>query len=509
VRTTLLALALLLVACSDRDDTSRPSAAGGAATLVQSGPDALVLRIARAGGVVRAYRYPGVDSVVWRSIEDAPSVGRLFDFDPDLGSLVGVTASGAPLRVDLRMGSVSASSTSGVTDAATSDGDNLYVVSGREMARFGAAGKDWSVPVAPASRVFPQLDGSLLIVSPATDGVILRTIRPPLTTIDDSSMVDAQLAVGVAAGDRVYLGHGDRLRAVRARGAESLSEIPVGDSAIAAVATPSGDRVIVAGASENTLSIIDRFEEKVTLRVTLPGEVGALRMDPLGRAVLARMASADSAWVVSLADGSVRGPVATAWREDLPFFGSDDRVALLRRTDVVFASLATLADGARIKGGAADYWFPMRWNGFRPRAKGLDQPVKFRGGTMAGPGEDAQSTTLTRPDSLSPPDDPPDTVQTVARTTTLAANGAAIDGELPPRAPSRYFVVLGSVPALAAARDSARRVSIGGVRGRVLSTPSASGTVNLVVLGPFSSRSTADDTRRQVGPRAWVTEERQ
>jgi cell division septation protein DedD len=507
VRTTLLALALLLVACSDRDDTSRPSVAGGAATPVQTGPDALVLRVARAGGVVRAYRYPGVDSVVWRSSEEVPSVGRLFAFDADLGSLVGTAENGAPLRVDLRMGSVSVAKLGTVTDAATSDGDNLFVVQGREVARYGAAGKDWSMAVEASTRVFPQLDGSLLLASPAAEGVRLLTVRPPLTTIDDSAMVDAHLAFGVPAGDRVYLGSGTRLRAVRARAAEPLEAIEVGDSVVAAVPTPSGDRVVVAGAGTNQLSIIDRFEEKVTQRVTLPGEIGALRMDPLGRVVLARMATADSAWVVSLADGTVRGVVATAWRDDVPFFGPDDRVALLRRTDVVFASLTTLEDGARVKGGAADYWFPMQWNGFRPRAKGLDQPVRFRAGTLSDPSESATPPS-SEPDSTAAPPTPPDTVQKASLRSASTVNSAAMAGEIAPRSASRYYVVLGSVSQLTDARDSARRVTIGGMRGRVLSTPSASGTVNLVVLGPFVTRAEADETRRQVGPRAWVTEER-
>jgi hypothetical protein len=495
VRTTLLALALLLVACSDRDETSRPSVAGGAATLVPPGPDALVLRVARAGGVVRAYRYPALDSIVWRSRDGAPPVAQLLEFDPDLGSLVGISAAGAPLRIDLRVGQVEVATFGPVTDAASADGENLFAVRAGEVARFGAAGRDWTVPAAPGTRVFPQPDGAVLLASPSAEGATLLLMRPPRTTVEDSVLVEAGLLVGTAVGDRVYLGSGEQLRALRVRDIDDGAAIGIGDSVIAAVATPSGDRVIVAAAASERLSVVDRFEGKVAQRIRLPGEASALRMDPFGRVVLARALDGDSAWVVSLADGTVIGAVQTAWRTDLPFVGADDRIATLRGNDVVFVSLDMLTEQARVAGGGSDYWFPMRWNGFRPRAAGLDQPVRFRAGTMRDPEADS-AVILGVPDSAA--STPPDTVEARPASPSVASRPAT----------SRFYVVLGSVGSTAEARDSASRVGVAGMRGRVLSTPSASGPVHLVVVGPFGARSEADQVRREVGSRAWVTEER-
>jgi hypothetical protein len=497
VRTTLLALALLLVACGDRDGTSRPSAAGGAATLVQPGPDALVLRVARAGGVVRAYRYPALDSIVWKSTAPTPPLSRLLGFDAELGTLVGVTAAGAPLRVDLRLGRVDVATFGPVDDAATANGSTLFAVHGDEVSRFTPMGRDWTVRAAPETRVFPQDDGSVLVATPMDDGAMVRLLRPPATTVEDSGRVDAGVSVTATVGDRVYLGAGEDVRAVRARGVEAVASIGVGDSVIAAVATPSGDRVIVVAAETDRLAIIDRFEGKVSERVRLPGVARDVRMDPLGRVVLVRAASGDSVWVVSLADGSVTGTVTSAWRHDLPFVGADDRIALLSGADVVFVALTGLTEHTRVAGGADDVWFPMRWNGFRPRAAGLDQPVRFRAGTLRGDSVLDSAVVLSAAG---------DSGSAVLRDSAAASPTPTPELVVAPS--SRFYVVLGSAGSAAEARDSAARVSVSGASGRVLSTRSAGGPVYLIVLGPYSSRTSADEMRRTMGPRAWVTEQR-
>ncbi|MCU0633996.1 MAG: SPOR domain-containing protein, partial [Gemmatimonadaceae bacterium] len=333
---------------------------------------------------------------------------------------------------------------------------------------------------------------------PAAEGLSLRLVRPPGVEVEDSARVTAALAVTTSVGDRIYFADGEALHAIRPRGVEAVARIGVGDPVVAAVATPSGDRVIVVAEGAERLSIIDRFEGKVADRIDLPGAARDVRMDPLGRVVLARAATGDSAWVVSLANGAVVGAVATGWRADLPFVGADDRIALLRGGDVVFVSLESLAEAGRVARGGADYWFPMRWNGFRPRAAGLDQPVRFRAGTMRSDSMADSAVMLGVPsDSASPP---PDTASG-----TLAVPAARITESRPA---SRFYVVLGSATSAAEARDSAARVSVAGARGRVLSARSAGGPVHLIVLGPYGSRAAADDVRRVIGPRAWVTEER-
>src|SRR5439155_24855086 len=80
-----------------------------------------------------------------------------------------------------------------------------------------------------------------------------------------------------------------------------------------------------------------------------------------------------------LAIGTERviGGLKGIWRTDLPFVGYDGTVAVAQGSDVVLYDGETLKAKRRIADGAQDYWFPFMWDGFRPRAAALDQPVKF------------------------------------------------------------------------------------------------------------------------------------
>jgi hypothetical protein len=103
---TIVALALVLVACgpSDRRETSARHDAPSATS--SSGPDAIILRIPRGGGSVAAYRYPQLDSLIWKSSSRAAPPARVLAFDPDAGSLAYVDRNGTPGRIDLRAGTV-------------------------------------------------------------------------------------------------------------------------------------------------------------------------------------------------------------------------------------------------------------------------------------------------------------------------------------------------------------------------------------------------------------------
>ncbi|MEP6835212.1 MAG: hypothetical protein ABJB74_17630, partial [Gemmatimonas sp.] len=68
---TPIALALLLLACGCSDSSPR-TAGAGAPPVIPGGPDPIVLRASRAGGLLSAYRYPGLDSVLWRSSQRVP-----------------------------------------------------------------------------------------------------------------------------------------------------------------------------------------------------------------------------------------------------------------------------------------------------------------------------------------------------------------------------------------------------------------------------------------------------
>ena len=50
---------------------------------------------------------------------------------------------------------------------------------------------------------------------------------------------------------------------------------------------------------------------------------------------------------------------------------------MLQDNDVVLVDAETHRERTRFLGDASDLWTLVRWNGFRPRAKGLDVPVNF------------------------------------------------------------------------------------------------------------------------------------
>ena len=124
MRTPLLS-ALVLLACGVAggcaDRSSRPSGAG-APPVIPAGPDPIVLRVPRGGGILTAVRYPALDSVVWRSSGRLPALARVLAFGAEDGYLAAADTAGAPVRVDLRVGTVSAARGDTVVAVSSADG---------------------------------------------------------------------------------------------------------------------------------------------------------------------------------------------------------------------------------------------------------------------------------------------------------------------------------------------------------------------------------------------------
>src|SRR5437667_8008327 len=69
--------------------------------------------------------------------------------------------------------------------------------------------------------------------------------------------------------------------------------VKLADAPRALAFSPSGHRIYVARRNVPGLAVVDRYERKELDGVALPGSVAALRMDPLGRWLLARPAVGD------------------------------------------------------------------------------------------------------------------------------------------------------------------------------------------------------------------------
>ncbi|HET7457912.1 MAG TPA: SPOR domain-containing protein [Gemmatimonadaceae bacterium] len=528
MRTTLSALALALAAAgcgsSGRDDQQQQQQPGTAATDDAStspspGPDPIVLRVARTGGIVRAFAYPRLDSAVWKSADPAPAIGSVLAFDQEGGSLAIVDAKGLPERVDLRSGGVSTASRLKLASLSSADGYAIYGINAGAVTRLTPTGGAWPYkPPAPARDVVPQPDGSVLVVGERGGATTVWHVRPPdAKVIDSATLARTRRVVRTEIGDRVYFTSDSGLIALRGRDLKTVPAIHFDHAVRALAPTPSGDRLYVATDSSATLTVVNRYTDKIEEHIELPGPVADLRMDPLGRYVLARAAGrgsagADSAWVVAIGNNHVVGAVRTAWLADLPFVAPDGMVAVAQGADVVFVDGETLAPKRRVANGAKDFWHVIMWNGFRPRAAGLDQPVTFRGSDLPPDStrpmdsmDSAFAAGAIKLDSGAavPPKSGDSTPPRPAAPASPSATTPA--GSTAPRGPG-FTVQFASVLTADKAREVAATISADGRTPRVVETSRNGATIYRVVLGPYTSKAEADRIGRASGKDFWVFE---
>lgn len=490
-----LAFVILAAACGGAEGLVLPRPTGAGWT----GPDAVLVRIPTGGGPARAYRW-GQDSVLWTSSQPVPRARELVAFDADEGTVTVTDARGVPTRVELRLGTVTPATTAPMERIASADGWAVYGVNPRhEVERLTPAG-NWTYRSALTPRtLLPQPDGSLVLVNDIGARSTLRRIVPPEARIvDTSSVPQAVFAVGTAIGDRIYFGTDSGLAGVRVRDLSRTRTVQVPGAAADAVPTPSGDRIFVALAGEASLAMIDRYDERVAGRIRLASPAVALRMDPDGRYLLARHANDDSISVVSVAESRVIARLASRWRADLPLVGPDGAILTVDSTDAMEVDPVSGRVRRRYTGGASDLWALIRWNGFRPRAKGLDTPVSF----------DADST-----DSLAVASDSAAARAPAAPDTPVRPAPRESPRDAPAEAPEARGRTGGWTLSFAAlldeqrARTLAAAIRVDGKGVRVVPTQRDGATIWRVVSGPFASRDEAERAGRRTGLPYWVYED--
>ncbi len=286
--------ALLILACGCADSSSRPSGAD-ASPRIPGGPDPVVLRVSRSGGIVSAYPYPGLDSVLWRAQSRVPALERIVAFGADDGYLAAFDARHAPVRIDLRVGATAAGKDTGNIAVSSFDGATIYTLKADStITRFTTSGDSWNIkPTLPVTALFAVNDGSLIVAGASGKKAIVWRVRPPgdeivdTLTFDVGGTEDANRAMiastAGSTGDRVFFGVNTSVIAVRSRDMYQLLDLDLGDPVVAIEPTPSGDRLFVALDNDRSLRIVDRSEGRVIGKIKLPTTVRALRMDPLGR----------------------------------------------------------------------------------------------------------------------------------------------------------------------------------------------------------------------------------
>jgi hypothetical protein len=194
------------------------------------------------------------------------------------------------------------------------------------------------------------------------------------------------------------------------------------------------------------LAVIDRYERKELDGVALPGPVAAMRLDPLGRWLLARPTVGDSAWIVDLPIKRHTGVVPTQWQADLPAISPDGMLLYRRGNDVVALRPDSLTEMGRVTNGAADLWVLSTWLPRGVPASRVSADASPNDTTGAeGPLYVQVSTSQN-----------PEWSNRLAQDLTRAGLEARV---LPPQQPDDgYRVVLGPYPTRAQAEATGRRL---------------------------------------------------
>jgi cell division septation protein DedD len=220
-------------------------------------------------------------------------------------------------------------------------------------------------------------------------------------------------------------------------------------------------------------------------------------MDPDGRYLLARNANGDSVRIVAIGTGREIGAVRSGWRADLPVLGPDGGLAVLQDNDVVVIDAESHKERTRFLGGSADVWTLIRWNGFRPRAKGLDVPVSFDSD------EDSTAAAAVAADSArSAP------IPSRAPAPTLTAPEPAPAQRVIAGAPkhSTYTLSFAALLSEERAKTLAAGITVDGHPARVVPGVSDRTPVFRVVYGPYDTKDEAERAGKRTGLPYWVYE---
>jgi hypothetical protein len=326
---------------------------------IQARTPGVAIRLPAKGGTPMLYRLPRLTAVEGVLKGKLPAVDRVVGLDPESEFLFVTTAKRDLLSLDLGSGRVDTVAAN-VRQAALGPDGTLYavdslrhVISLSRRTRFA-----WPQALTAMPRdLFGGADQHLVGVIPQ-DKLLVAAANQPATIHPIATGGD------VAAsrwGDLVAVASDSGVTLYDPVGRREPAFVRLGDAPRALAFSPSGHRIYVARRSAPGLAVIDRFERKELDGVALPGPVAALRLDPLGRWLLARPAVGDSAWIVDLPIKRLTGIIPTAWESDLPTISPDGMLIYRRGNDVISARPDSLNDIGKVTNGAADLWVLTTW----------------------------------------------------------------------------------------------------------------------------------------------------
>ena len=378
------------------------------------------------------------------------------------------TATGDLLSLDLETGRVDTVAASVVVTVLGPD-QTLFVVDAKRRVVSVArrARLTWPQPLNVVPReLFGAADQRLIAVVPG-DTARPSTLRLITVAADQPPATRVLPITGdVAAtrwGDLVAVASDSGVLLVDPLARREPAFVRLADHPRALAFSPSGHRVYVARRTGAGLAVIDRYDRAEVDGVALPTPAATVRLDPLGRWLLARPSIGDSVWVIDLPIKTLVGTVATSWDADLPAIAPDGSLLVGQENDIVaYRPDSVVKETGRVKGGDADLWTftPGRSSGFR--------------GTLA----DAQAS--------SPAPD---------------AAGGSVAGTPGPEGP--LYVQVSTSQNEAWSSQMAQQLSRAGLAARVL-PPKGLDDGFRVVLGPYESRDQAEAIGRKLGRPFWI-----
>src|SRR5204863_6758344 len=144
-------------------------------------------------------------------------------------------------------------------------------------------------------------------------------------------------------GDLDAIASGSRVTRIDPLARRELAFVRLTDHPRALAFAPSGHRVYVALRGGLALSVIDRYAREEIDGVALPSSAATIRIDPLGRWLLARPPVGDTAWVVDLPIKRLVGGLPTTWQLDLPVVTPNGSLLARQGPDVVAVTPDSLA----------------------------------------------------------------------------------------------------------------------------------------------------------------------
>ena len=319
----------------------------------------VAIRLPAKGGVPQLYKLPRLTAVDGVLRGRLPAVERVVGLDPESEFLFVTTAKHELLGLDLGSGRVDTVGTN-VRQAALGPDGTLYAVdSSRHVISLSRRTRfAWPQALTALPRdLFGATDQHLVGVIPQDKLLVAAADQPPtVRTIAAGGDVAA-----TRWGDLVAVASDSGVTLYDPLGRRDPAFVKLADAPRALAFSPSGHRIYVARRNVPGLAVVDRYERKELDGVALPGTVATLRLDPLGRWLLARPAIGDSAWLVDLPIKRHTGIVPTQWHADLPAISPDGMLIYRRGKDVVSARPDSLSDVGKVTNGAADLWVLTSW----------------------------------------------------------------------------------------------------------------------------------------------------